>query len=269
MIKNMTHADYLSDPAYGSSDIIKMSRSFAYWKFRKDNPEPKGRPLVLGSATHLLLQAELTHDKALSANGIIVYQDGSSLTKGFKVFQETYKNLYCLDQEENKLASRMVKAILDTPAAMEYLKDAVPEMSVLSKFPGTNVNVKCRPDYLHEKKGVSINIKTALEASESSFLYSARDFGIDFQSAFYCEILSKEFNKPFDEIHIVVEKTEEGEPGIVEVLSFGDDTIFTARGNVRKIIEQIPQCEKTGIWPGHEARLKVIEMPIHMRRFVD
>lgn len=262
----MTHSEYLAHSAYGSSDIIKMHRSFAYWKYKKQNPDPKSRPLVIGSAVHTLLQAELSGDKKLKEQ-IAVYSDGSSLTKGFKTFQADNPHLYCVDEEEYSLSGRCVIALMEDREAMGYLKDAIPEPTLIGKYPGTEVLAKCRPDYLHVGRGVSINVKTAADSSESAFLYSAKDFGYDWQSSFYCAMLLEHLKKPFDEIHIVVEKGDSIEECPVNIYSFGDDTLAFARSQIWEILQDIPKCENMNLWPRRDARLSQIELPLHMRRW--
>jgi exodeoxyribonuclease VIII len=244
-----------------------MSRSFAYYKWRKANPEKPGRPLVVGSATHLWLQSRITDDPGLMS-GILTFDDGSSLTNGFKKFQADNPTKYCLDEAETGLVSRMVQAILDEPAAMDYLKTAIAEPTIMGAYPNTTVPCKCRPDYLHIGKGVSINIKTTTDASESGFIYSTKDYRYDFQSAFYCDLLSAEFGKPFDEVHILVEKTEDGEPVPVKIFSFSDDTISWARAQIHTLMGQIPECEKSGVWPKPRATLEEIDVPLYARKIV-
>jgi len=267
-IIQMTHADYLAHKAYGSTDIIRMGRSFAYYKHRKENPEKIGRPFVVGSATHLLLQSKVTNDPALAKNGILIYKDGSSLTKGFKEFQTLNASKYCLDAEEDELTQRMVLAILNEPEVMGYLKGAIPEATVLANFPGTEIPCKVRPDYFHVERGVSINFKTTSDASESGFIYSARDYGYDWQSSFYCAILSAEFGKPVDEVHILVEKGDSDSECIVNIFSFGDDTLGFARSQIFEVLQKIPGCEKSGVWPKNQAYLQTVDLPGHMRKVV-
>lgn len=262
----MNHSDYLKHPAYGASDIIKMGHSFAHWKYLKENPEPKGRALVVGSATHLMLQAELTSDKALLGD-IGLWVDGSSLTKGFKAYQAENPQLYCLDSDEMALCKRMVKALLDDREVSGYLEGAVAEETIMAKYPNSDVLCKVRPDYLHKGRGISINIKTTVDSSESGFLYGARDFGYDWQSALYCTVLTQHFARSFDEIHILVEKTG-GEPCPVEIYTFDDDTLAFARSQIAEVIAKIPECERTGVWPKNPAFLKQIGLPLHMRRAV-
>ncbi len=266
-ILQMTHADYLSHPAYGASDIIKMGTSLAYFQEKKKNPDPKGRPLVVGSAFHLRLEACITKNVSLDA-GTLIYKGGSSLTKGFKEFQAANPHQYCIDEDEDALCDRMLSAVLAESEAMSYLEGAIPEATVMGKYPGTDINVKCRPDYLHMGRGVSINVKTAADASESGFIYGARDYGYDWQSSMYCTVLSQELKQPFDEIHILVEKGETASECIVNIFSFGDDTLAFARQQIWEVMQKIPECEKTGIWPKNKAYLRTIDLPLHIRKVV-
>lgn len=266
-ISFLSLADYLAHPAYGASDLIKMGKSFAYFQEKKKNPEKSGRPVVVGNSTHLLLQAAVTGNSALK-NGILVYKEGSSLTKGFKEFQALHSSKYCLDQDEDELTQRMVLAVLNEPEVMGYLKGAIAEPTVIAKFPGTDVLCKVRSDYLHIEKGVSVNFKTASDASESGFLYSARDYGYDWQSALYCAILSEQFGKPFDEIHVVVEKGDSDSECIVNLFLFADDTIGFARSQLWELLQKLPECERSGVWPKNRAYLRTIDVPIHMRKIV-
>lgn len=265
MIQNLTHSDYLAHKAFGSSDIIKMLRSFAYYKWAKSRPPEKTRALVVGSVVHLLLEAEITSTPSLLSS-IYIYKQGSSLTAGFKSFQKENPQLYCLDEKEEKLCRKAVKALLDEPEVMSYLVGAIAEPTIIAKYPGTDILCKCRPDYLHKSRGVSINIKTTTDASESGFIYAAKDYSYDFQSAFYCDILTDQLGKPFDEVHILVEKTDDDEPCPVKIFSFGDETLSWARFQIRSILDKIPEAEKTGIWPKPKAFLETIDLPLYARK---
>lgn len=263
-IEQMTHSDYLANSAYGSSDIIKMLRSFAYYKWAKKQPETKTRPLIVGSVTHALLEDEIF--KNCPDYYIRIYKDGSSLTNGFKKFQADHPGSYCVDEKEYDLCKRMVRALVDDPEVMSYLHGAIAEPTVIAKYPGTDVLCKCRPDYLHKERGVSINIKTTQDATESGFLYASRDYSYDFQSAFYCDILTDQLGRPFDEVHILVEKTDDDEPCPIKIFSFGDETLAWARFQIQQILSQIPEMEKTGVWPKNKTILETVDLPLHMRR---
>lgn len=265
-IQKLSHAEYLSHAAYGSSDVIKMAKSFANFAYRKAHPQPPGRPLIVGSATHLLLQSEL-EDKAL-ADGVLVYRDGSSLTKGFKAFQAENPLKYCVDEDEHRQCVRMVEALLGEQKVMEYLKDAIPEATLIRKYPGTDVLCKCRPDYLHLGRAVSINLKTARDVTEGGFQSSTRELHYDFQSAFYCDLLTAEFGKSFDEIHILVEKPDGEEPIDVKIYSFDEDTLGWARSQIVRILERVPECERTGVWPPAPVGLETIQLPMWARTAV-
>lgn len=268
LIQNLTMADYLANSAYGSSDLIKMARSFAYWKYRKSHPEKPTRALTVGSVTHLLLEAEVSNKKELVANGVLLFTEGSWRTKAFDEVSKKHPNLYCIDQDEYRLCQKMVKALLDESEVMGYLKDAITEPTIIANYPGTNIKCKIRPDYLHRGRGVSINLKTTTDASESGFIYGAKDWLYDFQSAFYIDMLSETMGKPFDEVHILVEKTDDDEPCPIKIFSFGDETISWARSQIRTLLDALPACEKTGVWPKSNVKLETIDLPIYARKIV-
>ncbi len=257
----MTHAEYLAHPAYGSSDIIKMSKSFAYWKEKKERPDKPRRHFIVGTVFHQSVEEALTGKKA----DFRVWEESSSLTKAFKAEAEKL-SVPLLDLEESALIKRMVKAVLEDTEAMRYLTGAIAEQSIITKFPGTDTAVKCRPDYLHMGRSVSVNLKSTEESSESSFIYAARDYSYDWQSAFYCAILTEEFKKPFDEVHILVEKGDTDAECVVNVFSFGDDTIAFARSQIWELLQHIPACEKSGVWPKKPSFLQTLDLPLHLRR---
>lgn len=267
-LSQMTHADYLCNPAYGASDIIKMGDSFAAFDEKRKHPDPAGRPLVIGSATHLMLQSHMMGSPDLITNGIFIYRDGSSLTKGFKEFQAKNPKFYCIDQEEEKLCQRMIKALLDEEEVMGYLKDAIPELTVINNYPNTNIPVKRRPDYLHKKRGVTINVKTAADASESGFLYATKDFQYDWQSVLDIDMFKQEFGQPFDDIYIVVQKGNSDAECPVNIFMFDEDTIGFARQQIWEVLQKIPACEKSGKWPKNKAYLKQLGLPPFMRKLV-
>lgn len=267
-IQNLAHSDYLAHPAYGSSDIIKMAESFAYFKEKKARPDPAGRPLVVGNATHLMLQGHVTNNLKLAEDGLLIYKDGSSGTKGFREFQAANPKHYCIDQDEQQLCLRMVKALLDEPEVMGYLKDAIAEPSIITTYPNTKIAAKCKPDYLHIGRGVSINIKTAADASESGFLYATRDHLYDWQSVYHGDVLKQEYGKPFDEVHILVQKGDTDAECIVNIFTLDEDTLQCARGEIWKVLSYLPECEKTGVWPKNKAYLRQVGLPVYMRKVV-
>lgn len=267
-IKQLSMKEYLELNAYRSGDIVAMSRSFAYWHWLQKNPDKAGRPLVVGCATHQLLEAEITGNKEL-IKGVEEFKDGSWRTKAFEKYAAERPLTYCVDSDEFALCHKMVKALLDEPEVMSYLKDSIAEATIVGNWPGTDVKCKVRSDYLHKKKAVSINIKTSLDVSESGFIHSTKDWAYDWQSGFHTMILSDQFKKSFDEVHICVEKTEGTEPCPIAIRSFGDDTIGWARSQMFEIISRIPDCEKTGIWPKKRANLHVLEIPQYARRLAE
>lgn len=264
LIENLSMTDYQADPAYSAGDFIKMGDSFKKWKYFKENPIKPTRAMILGSATGLILEAALTKKPHLVSSGIAIFSDGSSKTKGFEKFSSERKETYCLDEDEFSMADRCVKAILDEPEAMKYLDGAIAEPSIFVADPDFGFQRKCRPDFLHVKQGVSINIKTTTDASERGFIRSIADWSYDWQTLNYQDVLRLHFDRSFDEIHILAEKAEDG-PIVVKIRGIDDDTLEQARGQVYLIRERLADAIKSGKFEDRPAVLEISNVPAWAR----
>ena len=265
LIEGLSMDDYQNDPAYSAGDLIRMGESFRKWKYFKENKKPPTRAMVVGSATGLILESKLTKKPHLISSQIAIYSDGSSKTKGFEKFCAERKEAYCLDEDEFSLSDRCVDAVLAEPECMKYLDGAIAEPSIFVTDPEFGFRRKCRPDFLHIKQGVSINIKTTTDASEYGFTRSIADFAYDWQTLNYQDVLRLHFDRSFDEIHILVEKADEG-PLTVRIRGIDDDTLEQARGQVFLIREKLAAAIKNQKFEDAPACLEVSTIPAWARR---
>lgn len=268
LIEGLSMKEYRSESAYSASDIIGMSRSISRWKYEKENPRKKTRAMEVGSAFHLVIQSEITGTTADLKNGLAVYEDGTWRTKAFEKFALERPDMHVVDAEEHDLIKRMTSSVLAEPEVLHYLVGAIVEPSLFVKDPEFRFMRKCRPDFIHLQKGVSINIKTTSDASEKGFLRSIADYGYDFQSCNYQDILRLHYGKSFDEIHILVEKSDEG-PCKVAIRGIDDDTLDQARSQMRLVFEKIVECEKSGKWEDEKAALMIAQVPQWARTIVN
>lgn len=267
LIESLSLADYHADPAWSASMLTRVGESIARFKYHQDHPESPSAAMEVGSATDLLLQTRLSGRHDLASAGIAVYDKGSSKTKGFEAFRLENRGRCCVDAEEYSLAVRCVDAIVGEPEAMDYLKGAVAQPSIFVTDPQWNLRRKCRPDFLHVKRGVSINVKTTRDCSEKGFFKAIADYAYDLQTVNYQDVLRLHFDRSFDEIHILVEKADEG-PLRVAIRGIDDDTLDQARFQLSQIFAKIQECEKTGVWKDAPASLMVSTVPHWARTLV-
>jgi PDDEXK-like domain of unknown function (DUF3799) len=266
LIENLSMSDYQTDSAYSSSDIVSISESAARWRFQKEQPKEKTRALVVGSAIHEMVQAKIAGLK--DTCNVLVYTEGSSLTKGFKKYQEENPNFAVVDDDEMNLLYRMREAIFDEPEAVNYLKDSMIEPSFFIEDPEFKFIRKCRPDFLHLKKGILMNIKSTLDISEKGWFRSISDYGYDFKTVNYQDILKLHYGRKFIEIHIMVDKPKEG-PCRVAIRAIDDDTLDQARFQMRSVFEKIKKCEASGKWEDPKATLITSPVPAWARTVVE
>lgn len=267
LVENLSMADYRADSAYSSSDLITMSKSMARWEWEKAHPRKKTRALDIGSAFHTRVQSEIMGEKEFFSKNVVIWNEGSSLTKAFKAAAAERPTMIFVDEEEFELVCRMTRAILNEPEAMHYLHGAIAEASFFVTDPEFGIRRKCRPDYLHVAQKVSINLKSAADISEAGFIRSIKDYGLDFQSQNYMDILRLQYDRSFDEIHILVDKPDEG-PCRVAIYTIGDDAMEQARYQMREVFQKIVECEKVGKWEDPKAQLKTVDVPLWARTIV-
>ena len=272
-LKHMSMAEYLALPEKGSSDIVTMSDyGFDYWKKKKAKPRDEdGRASVVGSVTHLTLQGEVTKQPGLVERAVRVYHDPKGLkhpeqSVGFAKFQQENPRDYCVSEGEMDLAKRMVHAVMSEPEALQYLVGALSEPTIVGNYLDSAIIGKCRPDYLHVDRGISVNFKTTKAATERQFILSMAEYGYDWQSVWHTDVLATHFKKKFDEVHILVEKGETPEDCAILVRFIDEETLEFARGQIWEVVQKLAECEKTGVFPRKPVRSETTGLPLHMRR---
>lgn len=260
---------YHGGPGYSASDIIAMHESFAHWKWKKSQPKEPSREMVMGSVTHLMLEARIKRQPELIGNSIAIYSEGSRLTKGFKTFAEANKTLYTLTPEELEDCHRMIEAVWEEPEAMKLIRGGISEPSIYAYYPGTEVLMKCRPDVLKVERGLSVNFKTMKAVDEGTWVREVGDRGYNWQSGIYLDLLQAHYNRTFDEVHLCVERPTDSSPVRVELYTIPDDDLAFSRTQYEQIIRKIPECERTGIWPKSRAYLKAPSIPTYRQKVVN
>lgn len=265
------HADlpndaYHTGPGYSASDIVTMNdEGFPAWRWRKQNPKESSPDMLLGSVTHLLLEARIKNDDLLVASGVAVMPEFNTRTKDGKAERDAFitanAGKYLVNEEGLEHAHRMVDAVMNEPEAAGYLRGGHSEASIFVRHPEHGVLMKTRPDFLRPNDGLSINFKTCNDASRRGFIKSIADFAYDWKSAYYLEILRMFYGRDFDEIHILVEKNKDGGPCRVGVYSMPDEVIRFAQIQYQPILQMIAEMERTGIVPKLPAAIEVVDIP--------
>lgn len=247
--EEMSNADYRKREGVSASDLKKMVKSMAHYKYFKDHPEDSDTPAFqFGRAYHKLMLEPEDFD-----NEFIVSPKFDRRTKegkaAYEQFLQDAAGKEVIDEETYQTLLEMQVALYNTPFVKLLIKGEH-EKSFFWTDEKTGIPCKCRPDSYGELKGqyICIDLKTTNDAETDKFMRDALKFGYDIQAAHYCEGLETIYEKPFKFIFIAQEKKA---PYLVNVLEA--DEYFMASGNELrgKLLEEYQKCLETDVWEGY------------------
>ena len=248
-MESISNKEYRQKEGISASDLKKMVKSMATWKYEKDHPEESdSEALQFGRAYHKLMLEPDDFDNEFivspkfdrrTKEGKVAYENFIVLAEGKDVInEETYQKLL-----------EMQKALYATPFVKLLIKGEH-EKSFFWKDKDTGVKCKCRPDSFGQIKEqyVCIDLKTTTNAETQAFMRDSMKYGYDIQAAHYCEGLESVYKKPFKFIFIAQEKTA---PYLVNVLE-ADEYFMKNGSDIRKmLLEKYKECKEKDKWPGY------------------
>lgn len=252
-MEQISNSDYRKKEGLSSSDLKKMMKSMAHYKYYKDHPDDNdSEALQFGRAYHKLMLEPDDFD-----NEFIVSPKFDRRTKdGKAAYEEFLKNAEgkeVITEDTYQKLLEMQSALYSTPFVKLLIKGEH-EKSFFWNDERTGIPCKCRPDSFGQIKEqyICVDLKTTNDAETDKFMRDALKFGYDIQAAHYCEGLENIYNKPFKFIFIAQEKTA---PYLVNVLEA--DEYFMASGRELRdtLIEQYQTCLETGEYEGYMTKV--------------
>jgi len=248
-MESISNAEYRKKPGISASDLKKMVKSMATWKYEKDHPEDSdSEALQFGRAYHKLMLEPDDFDKEF-----IVSPKFDRRTKegkeAYAKFLEQAEGKEVINEETYQKLLEMQIALYNTPFVKLLIKGEH-EKSFFWTDAESGVECKCRPDSFGKIKEqyVCVDLKTTSNAETDAFMRDSMKFGYDIQASHYCEGLQNKYGQPFKFIFIAQEKKA---PYLVNVLE-ADEYFIKSGAEVRKmLLEKYKECLEKDVWPGY------------------
>ena len=264
--EEMSNADYRKREGVSASDLKKMVKSMAHYKYFKDHPEDSDTPAFqFGRAYHKLMLEPEDFD-----NEFIVSPKFDRRTKegkaAYEQFLQDAAGKEVIDEETYQTLLEMQAALYNTPFVKLLIKGDH-EKSFFWIDEETGVKCKCRPDSYGKIKDqcICVDLKTTTNAETDKFMRDSLKFGYDIQAAHYCKGLENILKKPFKFIFIAQEKTA---PYLVNVLE-ADEYFMQSGADLRKdLLEKYKECVATDKWPGYmdeNSKINSLSVPAWIR----
>lgn len=243
----MTQADYRSADGLSSTDIKRMAKSMAHFKYFQDNPDDKDTPaLKFGRAYHkYCLEPSDFH------NNFIVAPNIDRRTKQGKQeyadFVAEAKDKEIITEETLEKLEAMRKALYSTPFAKKLIYGEH-EKSFFWEDKNSGFKCKCRPDSFGEIGGqpICVDLKTCTDAETDKFMRHAINLNYDIQASHYCDGLKANTGKDFLFVFIAQEKEP---PYAVNILQ-ADEYFMKSGHDVRaSLLRDYKECLERGEFP--------------------
>ena len=245
----MSNAEYRQKEGISASDLKKMMKCMALWKYFADNPEENGDSpaLKFGRAFHKYCLEPYDF-----ANEYIVSPKFDRRTKEGKAQAEAFEKEAAgkeiIDEETFDKLQKMQEVMYSTP----YVKRLISGEHEKSYFwidEDTGVKCKCRTDSFGSIGSMDIicDIKTTKNAETQAFMRDALKYGYDVQAAHYIEGMKAATGKDYKFIFICQETIA---PYLVNVLECDDYFIQNGMEVRKQLLQTYKKCLEIGEFPG-------------------
>lgn len=265
IVMDLSDEDYHSRPELSSTGARSLLPEYkgSPKKFQHYRQHPRtSRAFDVGHAAHA---------KVLGVGaGIVLYPEehltpsGNVSTKAATVAWEAEQRdagLTPVSPNEAARVDAMAEAVLAHENAAPYLEVATHrEVSVFGTVDG--VPCRARFDALSDetRNGVyGVDLKTTDDATPNGFTFAVKKHGYDTQEGHYRDVYQASEGRPIDSfIFLVVEKSAPYEVG---VFMLPDLWVSMGRRKAAEGRRIFRECTETGVWPGYNPEVQVLEPP--------
>ena len=262
----MTEETYNKRKGVRRSDLWKLNRSPAHFKYAQEHPVEQTAAMMFGSAVHdAILTPRMFKKHYMVADFDARTKEGKALKQ-----QALDEGKILLTKDQMEQINGMKAAINANPYAKRLLKGKH-ETAHFWTDPETGEKCKCKTDCETDIGGVHyvVDLKTCGSADTEEFTRDAVKFGYFMQAAMYTQGVKCHTGQDSVFVFVAVEKDP---PYAVNVLQCGEDEIrLGMNGNragtvmgFRSLMDLYHRCRTERKWPGYEGfenRINQIHLP--------
>lgn len=261
MTIELTNAEYHAHEAISKSDLDAARKSGIHLLDKKEGPPRASTPVFdFGTAFH----AAVLPGEDFSQTAVRMPKEiTSKATKAGKEFAKEHEGKIILNHSDSYALDQMMLSVSQHPAASGLLNGDLKGKSEQSFFctdaGETELELKCRPDFMLDDGSLIIDVKTTTDASPNGFKKSLANFRYYVQAAWYLHVVEKATgHRPEAFIFVAVEKQR---PFATGVYVADDECIRIGMEQAREDLMNIAKWKNTGIYPGYSSQAEMISLP--------
>jgi hypothetical protein len=257
----LSFSDYHRIDAAHHSMLEGFSRTPAHAREAMLRPAESSVAQALGHAFHVCLLEPERFDLEY-----VVPPKFDRRTKvgksGWKDWELNHPHALLIDQDEADLFRRMRDSVLSHTTARELLTGpGAAEFSIIWTDETTGLLCKGRIDRVGQLGGYSfiVDVKTTRNAAERAFSKDVASYGYHRQLAFYREGLTTLRPGPSRRCAIIA--VEKDPPYCSAVHELDERALEQGWRESLAHLESLKRCKETGIWPGYDDGLGLMDLP--------
>ena len=271
---------YLADPAFSSSDSVKLDKTPLTFRHDKGRPRVEMKPMREGTALHLAVlepeafeghyivlgQCDATKkgDGMRCTNPGTFYRDGLSYcgVKGHDPYggKDTPMDpaIHVMEEDAmDRLALAQASVLGHAEAKKFFHGQGRSEVTGIYTDPATGVRMKIRLDRDIDRVSLHTDLKYTADISDQGFKRQAGRMGWVQRSAFYRRVMAA-LGKPA--IGSVIIAVESGPPHDCRTFLLAEGDIVAFDKKIDGLLATYAECSATGVWPGYPQVLTPLKL---------
>jgi exodeoxyribonuclease VIII len=188
--------------------------------------------------------------------------DSMAAMEWWSVFNAENAGRRVITAEQYEIAMRQADSIRDLPEIQNFLVSGKAEVSAFWIDPATDVECRCRPDFVHRLSASSVvllDIKTFSSAAPDEFRRQCARKRYHVQDTFYSAGFSLAAQVNVEKFIFVVVETEW--PYAAASYELGNESREEGFLECRRLLDVYEECVRTKKWPGYASRTTQIDLP--------
>lgn len=211
--------DYHLSSALGSTDLKKVLRSVAHYRYDKENPKEPTKAMKFGTAFHMAALEPKIFKQTFT---IMPEFKGAGSRAAKSDWLQKNEGRLVLDSEDVAAIMAMLKNISSHKTASKLLADGYAEEAYFWEHKDAKIPLKCKPDFLRSGRIVA-DLKTTIDASFDSFQKSIMQYKYHLSAAHYLDGISTVLGATYDTFLLIAVESEP--PHAVQVFDLDHATL--------------------------------------------
>lgn len=247
--KNVPFSAYLQIPRYSQSVLKYGQLSMAHLKAARDKERVlvPTDAMILGSCLHTCF---LEPDKAAERIAVWPEANGSRRGKDWQAFKEENADRYIITANAEEQLCGMLDSLRKHPVVKQWMSriEGV-EVGAIGEIDGLPMKGRC--DALSDDP--MFDLKKTTSCDYATVQRTVIKYGYDIQAAVYRRL--------FNRSRFVLLFVEDEPPYDVVAYELNSQMLKRADIQLRALIAQVKECEKSGVWPGRCDEIVELELP--------